>query len=379
MRIAFFTDTYLPNRDGVVTSIINFREELEKLGHEVFIFTPGMKKQKEENKDPKVHYFTSASFKPYPDYRIALFPFLSAVKAVKELNVDIIHSHGIATTGLAAIRCSEKLKIPAVATFHTMVPEATHYISKGEKVQRILTKIAWKYLRWYYSHFRKVITQSEHTAKVLREHGIENIVMLPLGIDYRFYSSGEGEGMRKRHSLGRKKVVLSVGRMVREKNLELLIEEAPSIVNKLENVRFVLVGAGPEEESFKNAVKLKGVEEYFIFTGFVPKKELPDYYAAADVFAFPSTFDTQGLVAIEAMAAGTPVVVSAQSAAAELVDEGKDGYIFKDPMDFREKILLAMERKKEMGGNARKKASTFARKGRFARMLELYNSILSSP
>ena len=178
--------------------------------------------------------------------------------------------------------------------------------------------------------------------------------------------------MRKKHSLGKKKIILHVGRLVMEKNLDLLINEAHSIVNKQPNARFLIVGKGPSEEYYKNAVKMKGLEEYFIFTGFVDRKELPDYYAAADVLAFPSKFDTQGLVVLESMACGTPAVVPKKSAAEEIVDEGKNGYCFSEPVDFREKILLAMENKKGMSESAREKAALYDKADMAKKLEELY-------
>lgn len=378
MKIAYFTDTYLPNVDGVVNCILTYRKWLEKNGHEVFIFTPGTKKDKAENKDPNVYHFTSAAFKPYPDYRISLFPFLSAVKMVKEIGPDIIHSHGIATTGLAAIQCANKLKVPAVASFHTMVPQATHYLTKSEGVQKFLENVAWKYLRWYYSSFGAVLAPSNYTANVLREQGILNVMVLPSGIDVKNFTKGDGEEVRKRHGLGKKKVVLHLGRLVMEKNLELLINEAQSIINKQPNARFLIVGKGPAEKEYKNMVKMKGLDNYFIFAGFVEKKELPDYYAAADVLAFPSGFDTQGLVVLEAMAAGTPAVVPGKSAAAELVEEGESGYTFREPVDFREKILLAMDRKEEMGKAARERAKAYGKEEMMGKLEEFYEAKVSA-
>lgn len=374
MKIAYFTDTYLPNVDGVVTCLLAYRAELEKRGHEVYIFTPGTKKDKAENKDKRVHYFTSASFKPYPDYRISLFPFLSAVKAVKEIKPQIIHSHGIATTGLAAIQCANKLKVPAIASFHTMVPQATHYLTKNEGMQKLLENVAWKYLHWYYSSFDTVLVPSNYTAGILKEKGIRNVLVMPSGIDVKNFLKGDGEGVRKKHGLGKKKVILHVGRLVMEKNLDLIINEAHSIINKQPNARFLIVGKGPSEEYYKNAVKMKGLGEYFIFAGFVEKKDLPEYYAAADVFAFPSQFDTQGLVVLEAMAAGTPVVVPKKSASAELVEEGKNGYTFEEPVDFREKILLAIENKDGMGKAARETAKRYDKVDMVGKLEDFYKS-----
>ena len=378
MRMAYFTDTYLPNNDGVVTCLLNFRKGLEKRGHEVFILTPGTKKQKQENKDKNVYYFTSASFKPYPDYRLALFPFKSARKLLKEMDVDLIHSHGIATTGLAAIDCGRSLKIPTIASFHTMVPSATHYITRREDMQKFLESASWKYLRWYYRFFRRILVPSQFTQDILKKEGITNTLVMPAGINYRFYSKGEGDWVRKRYRLGKKKIVLHVGRMVKEKNLELLINEAQSIINKKPNVVFLIVGKGPAEEHYRNMVKLKGLEDYFIFAGFVPRKELPDYYAAADAFAFPSYFDTQGLVALEAMAAGLPVVAPERSGSSDFVEDGKTGYLFREEVDFREKLLLALENGKEMEEKCRNAAKEYDADKRVESLIELYEDILEN-
>ena len=378
MRIAYFTDTYLPNNDGVVTCLLNFRKGLEKRGHEVFILTPGTKKQKQENKDKNVYYFTSASFKPYPDYRLALFPFKSARKLLKEMDVDLIHSHGIATTGLAAIDCASNLKIPLIASFHTMVPSATHYITSRQDMQKFLESASWKYLRWYYKFFKRVLVPSHFTQDVLKKEGIGNTLVMPAGINCRFYSKGDGDWIRKRYRLGKKKIVLHVGRVVKEKNLELLINEAESIINKKPNVVFIIVGRGPAEEYYKNLVTLKGLDEHFIFTGFVPKKELPDYYAAADAFAFPSYFDTQGLVALEAMAAGLPVVAPERSGSSDFIIDGKTGYIFKEEVDFREKLLLALENGKGMGEACKQVAREYDADKRVEVLVELYEEILKN-
>jgi len=374
MKIAYFTDTYLPNVDGVVTCLLNYRKELEKMGHEVYIFSPGSKKDKAENRDKNVHYFTSATFKPYPDYRLSLFPFPSAVKRVREIRPDIVHSHGIATTGLAAINCAHELKVPAIASFHTMVPEATHYLTRNAGMQKILEDVAWTYLKWYYGFFDTVLVPSKYVEGILRAKGITNTMMLPSGIDVKAFAKADGDAVRRKHSLGKKKIILHVGRLVMEKNLDLLINEAHSIVNKQPNARFLIVGKGPSEEYYKNAVRMKGLEEYFIFAGFVGMEELPGYYAAADVLAFPSKFDTQGLVVLESMACGTPAVVPARSAAEELVEEGKNGYTFSEPVDFREKILLAIEKKKELSESARERAALYDKAGMVAKLEELYKA-----
>ncbi len=308
MKIAFFTDTYLPNTDGVVTYIVSYRRMFEEMGHEVYVFAPGTK--------------NSTSCKPYPDYRVALFPFISATDMIKEIKPDIVHSHGIATTGIAAFQAARKIKAPAIASFHTMVSEATHYITKKEDLQKIFESVAWKYLGWYYSNFDKVIVPSNFSKAILEKQGIKNIVVKPAGLNLKnFHPKVECEFVRKKYGVGGP-MVLYVGRLVLEKNVALIIDSAQKILNRMPNAKFVIVGKGPAEQHYKDMVDGKGLSENFVFAGFVPEEELPALYRAADVFAFPSFFDTQGLVVLEAMATGTPSVVPKDSAPAEFVADG---------------------------------------------------------
>ncbi|HLC68879.1 MAG TPA: glycosyltransferase [Candidatus Bilamarchaeaceae archaeon] len=376
MRIAYFTDTYLPNTDGVVSSILNYRKELERRGHEVFIFSPGTKKQKKENTDEHVYYFTSAAFKPYPDYRIALFNFFSPLKMVRERGIDVIHSHGIATTGLAAIQSSKKLKIPSIVTFHTLVPEAIHYISPHENMHSFLQNVAWKYLRWYYKHYPKILAPSRYARRILAEHGIENTELLPTGIDLEVFNAGvKPAAARKKFGLTDEPVVLYVGRLAKEKNIEILIEAAPSLLNLLPKTKFLLVGKGPAETYYKDLVRKKDLESHFIFAGYIDAATLPSCYAAADVLAFPSKFDTQGLVVLEAMGTGLPAVVHKDSAAAEFVEDSKNGYLFSDNFDLYEKLKSTIKEKKKLRPYVLETAEKYDMRKSVDRLLEIYQTL----
>jgi 1,2-diacylglycerol 3-alpha-glucosyltransferase len=381
MKIAFFTDTYLPNTDGVVTCILNTKRELEKRGHEVYIFSPGTKKQKDENKDPHIFYFTSTSFKPYPDYRIAVFNFFSPIKLIKDLKIDVIHSHGVATTGLAAIQSSQKLGIAAIATFHTLLPEAIHYLTTQPNMKSALQGIAWKYLSWYYSSFKKTLVPSDFAGKILEKHGVRNLMLQPGGVDMaRFNTDANGAAGRKKLGLSKKEpIIMHVGRVAMEKNIEQIIEAAPSVINLLPEAKFVIVGKGPAENHFKELVKRKGLEKNFIFTGYVEDGILPNLYACADAIAFPSNFDTQGLVVLEAMACGTPVVVRKGSAASEFVKDRKNGQVFSDHFDFHEKIVAAVKNRKELGKEAAETAKQFEIGKITERLIEIYESLQKAP
>lgn len=380
MNIAFFTDSYIPNTDGVVRAITGYRKELEKRGNTVTVFCPGTKKQKKENKDDQVYYFTSASFKPYPDYRIALFPFFSAVRRVKECKIDLIHSHGIATTGLAAIQCSKKLNIPAIASFHTLAPEGVHYLTKNLKMQDFFRSVAWKYLKWYYSHFNTVIVPSNHMKKILTDHGISRLSVNPSGIDGNLFNgSSEGSSIRRKYKMKNNPLILHVGRVALEKRIELLIGAADSILNIYPDAKFMIVGKGPAKEHYEQIVESKNLSKSFIFTGYVSDSELPKYYSAADVFVFPSDFDTQGLVVLEALAMGTPAVVRADSASAEFVCESSLQYLFTDHFDLPEKIISAIKNKDKLKSKLIKESKKYTIKSSTDRLLEIYDSMFSSP
>lgn len=380
MRIAFFTDSYLPNVDGVVTSICNYRNELEGRGHKVYIFSPGSKQQKENNTDPRVHYFTSTAFKPYPDYRIALFNFLAPVKLIKEYGIDIIHSHGIATTGLAAISSSQKLGIPAMATFHTIVPNASHYITGNQQLQGVVHNIAWKYLAWYYSHYRKVIAPSNFAKNLLEERGVKNVIVQPSGINFDRYNDALNKDdmeIRKNFKIRKDElVVIFVGRIALEKNIEEIIESTTTLLNTVPKAKIVVVGKGPALEHYKQLVNGKGLEQHFIFTGYLEDDLLVKVYSMADAFVFPSKFDTQGLAVVEALAAGVPAVVKANSAVAEYIEDGKNGVIYNNNFDLVEKIAHVIKNKKEISINANSSARNFDIRKTTDELLKVYEMLV---
>lgn len=328
MRIACFTDTYLPQRDGVVTTILNMREEMAKKGHRTFIFATGTQKQKKENRDADVHYHSSLPFMPYPEYRIAVFP-VRAAAMVREQKCDIIHTHGMAGMGMAAYLTARALDMPLVGSFHTLIPETMHYLSKSKVVKSMGKQLTWNYLKWYFNKCDIVTVPGEWVAELVRKHGIRNVRVVPLGIQPKKFAKAKGGGFRRAHGLGKAPVILYVGRIVEEKNIETLIRSAIYVLEEMPDAKFVIVGKGPAERKFAQMARQEGVAKAFVFTGFLPEDALPEAYAACDVLAFPSTFETLGLVALEAMACGKPVACADHGPLREIVVEGKTGAHFK--------------------------------------------------
>lgn len=368
MKIAFFTETYLPNIDGVVTSILSMRAELEARGHEVFIFTVGDKRAKGRNNDPKVKYFSSVPFPPYPSYRLAILP--RGVREVLEKeDVDVIHTHGMGTMGIYAVYCAKMLGKPLIGTMHTNIQEATHYVSNFKPVQRILKRIAWRYLRTYFNSCDAVIAPSDYMARECRKHGIKKVVAIPNGVDLGYFKPA---GKRTRWK--KNEVVLFVGRLVREKNLDVLIRSAPIVSKRIKNVRYVIVGGGPAEKYYKDLAKSVGVSHLFEFVGAVPTKAVLQYYQNADVFAFPSVFETQGIAGIEAMTCGLPVIGARYLAIPDIVNDGKNGYLFspRNPKDCARATLATLAHRKRLSRKSRQSVIKYSVSNTVGQLLALY-------
>lgn len=367
----------MPNTDGVVTSILSFRRELEKRGHDVYVFCSGSRKAKKENKDKRVFYHLSTPFRPYPDYKIAIFP-LHSVEKVRRLKVDAIHTHGMATMGLSAATAAFFLGLPLIGTFHTFLSEAVHLIAGGKKMRRFAQHRAWKYLRWYYRKCDVIIAPTETTRKKLEEHGFKEVRVIPTGVDVeRFRPDLDGTAIRRELGIGNSKMLLHVGRVSREKNLEVLIEAAPVIIREVPDVSFVIVGRGPADQFYRELVRERGLQDHFKFAGRVDDEKLPMYYAASDALVFPSKFETQGLVSLEAMACGKPVAGANFLAIAEIVKNGVNGFLFNpdDPNDCARSAINTLERSKALASGCRSTAESYSIERCTDRLIALYEEV----
>lgn len=363
MEIAWFTDTWLPNKDGVVTSLLLFKKILEKKGHNIYIFAPG----NENERDREIFYYASKPFSKYPNYRITpLRTIFSARtrKLIKEISPDVIHSHSPGIIGLNAVIPSYKFKIPLIFTYHTFLNDSIYLIFKGKRIQHVAETLLYVWLRWYFRRCSCIITPSNYVANEIKKFFDGDIKVIPNGIEIAFFEKGNGEKIRRKYE--GKKIILHVGRIVREKNIDLLIKSAPLVLKKYDAV-FIIVGEGPARREIEEKVKESGLKDYFIFTGFVSDEELADYYKSADVFVFPSTYETQGIVAFEAMSAELPVVGAKAKAIPEFIKDGVNGYLSSpyDEREFAEKIFMALENK-EIG----KRGKEFVKKYSIEKMAD---------
>jgi len=317
LRIGFFTDTFLPQKNGVVTSILSSGNELAKRGHEVSVFCP--KSRIKEFNGVKINSYPATTFRPYPEFRIAV---PSGRDEVAQL--DIVHSHSPFTMGFFGWRVSNFQKIPRVATFHTMLSEYVRYIALFGK--KFLEKVAWKYCEVFYNKQKGIIAPSEALKNVLKSHNIKKSVsVVPTGIDTNFFKRTKKEKAREKLGLKKdEKIFLSLGRLSYEKNLDVVLKALEKIDCKL-----IVAGRGPAAKKLKKLKTELGLGNKVSFTGYVQEELKPLYYSAADALIIASTGETQALVVAEAMACGCPVIGADSLAIPEIVVDEKNGYLFK--------------------------------------------------
>ncbi len=355
MKIAFFTDTFLPNVDGVVTSILNYRRELQKRHNDVFVFSSGDSLAKKINKDPSVFFYRSVKFPPYPQYKIALFPYSSARK-VKQLDVDIVHCHAMASMGLASIAAAKYCKTPLVGTFHTMLPMATAYFTKEGFTRRFATKAAWRAVKAFYSPFDLVTSPSKAVQGLLSENNVESVVLSNAVDTLRFRPIANYADF-KQALCGDKKLVLVAGRLGLEKNVDVVLKAFSKIDS---DAMLVVTGEGPAKKKCQKLAFELGIADRVKFVGFVDSSMLPLYYNSADCFVTASTFETQGLALLEAMGCGAITIGANALAIPECLKDNKNGFLFTpgDVFECKEKIEKALS----LPENSRKKISLAARK-----------------
>ncbi|MGH2639801.1 MAG: glycosyltransferase, partial [Rhabdochlamydiaceae bacterium] len=323
-------------------------------------------------------------FKPYPQYKIALFPYKSIMN-LKELQVDIVHAQTPFTMGLAAMTIAKLDKYPLVGSFHTMINNKAiieSYYPNNKMLKEFTSKYLWKYTKFFYKRCDATIVPAATIGNMLARGGVQNLHVVPNSVDTsRFNPKNDGSTIRKRLRIkDREKVVLYVGRASREKRIEILLKAAKHIAKKRNDVKFVIAGTGPALDYYKNMANRLGLLGTVRFVGFVEQEMLAQMYAACDVFCIPSTFETQGIVALEAMATGKPVVGADYLALKELIKNGSNGEKFKpgDYLSCANKIERVLNNSQQYKQRAVETAKSFAIGRATDKLLEVYRLILDN-
>jgi glycosyltransferase involved in cell wall biosynthesis len=345
--VAAFTDTYLPTVNGVTYTVNTWRGRWAERGGQMNIIYP-------DSPD----YAPAAGEHPVRGYEFPFYDgFRVGVPSIPEVakQADLIHAHTPFLLGLTGRYLAKRIEVPIVASYHTPTAEYADYLTSG-RLASGLERVALAYETWYLNRVDRVIVPSRPTAAHLRAVGIETpIEVVQNGVDIEFFHPVETEEFRTRHGLPNGPLVGYTGRHGFEKNLEAILDAVDGI-----DATVVFGGDGPARDSLES--RARQVDADVRFLGFLDREELPAFYTSLSAFAFPSPVETQGLVALEANACGTPVVGVNSGALSDTIRDGETGYHFAvgDTQAFRdgiERVLRDSEGLREQCLNRRETIS----------------------
>ncbi|MDZ8066589.1 MAG: glycosyltransferase family 1 protein [Nostoc sp. DedQUE08] len=371
MRIALFTETFLPKVDGIVTRLRHTVDHLQRSGNQVLVIAPdgGIT----EHKGAKVYGVTGFPLPLYPELKMAL-PRPAIGYALEEFKPDIIHVVNPAVLGLSGIFYSKILKIPLVASYHTHLPQYLQHYGLG-----MLEGFLWELLKGAHNQAALNLCTSTAMVEELTAHGIERVDLWQRGVDTElFHPDLASVEMRSRLSQNHPEspLLLYVGRLSAEKE----IERIKPILEAIPEARLALVGDGPHRQALQK--HFAGTNTYFV--GYLMGQELGSAFASADAFIFPSRTETLGLVLLEAMAAGCPVVAARSGGIPDIVTDEVNGYLFEPTADVQGAIaatvrLLEQKQQRDIiRKNARQEAETWGWAAATRQLQDYYQKVIFS-
>jgi len=374
LRIGLFTECYRPIQNGIVASIDALALALRSLGHDVICVTPSMPGYREAQED--VVRIPSLPLPTRTAYRLTI-PMLANGRVTRVLqHLSIVHTHSAFVTGWMGARVARRFHAPHVFTYHTQLEEYAHYFPFESRLTR---NAAAGLTRGHCNSADVVIVPTRAMEQHLRELGVRSrIEVVPSGIDLGFFAGGRWrEDLRL--SLGVSaggKMIVAVGRLGREKNVELALEAFARLA--VPEARLVLVGEGPHREALERAAHRLHVADRTTFAGEYTREALPDVYASADALVFTSRSETQGLVLVEALAAGLPVVaVDAPQTRDVLGDAGT--IVAPEPTAIAAELRRILAEGGRRSGAAAEAAARFDAAGIGSRILAVYSSLIDQP
>lgn len=377
MRIAMFTNNYKPYIAGVPVSIEHLADALRNQGHTVYVFAPSYRNQVEEEFVIRYPSFpVKIAGAPVPNVLTRLF-----FKKVTELDIDIIHVHHPAIVGNVALSIRKKLGIPVVFTYHTRYEEYLHYVKPLQKFEEYTKAIDW-YLSYFCNQCDMIAAPTPGIRTYLLEKQIDTpIGIMPTGIPEDSFRPDDkkASAIREQYLAGADYLFCTVSRLAKEKNLDFQLKALQQLKLRMEkggkSFRHLIIGGGPEKENLLARIKELGLEENIVLTGNIDNREIKNYQAAADLFLFTSKSETQGIVLLEAMAVGNPVIAVDATGVRDIVENGKNGYMTGEEKDaWSTRILEVLENEvlySRMRKEAKRTAAAYSESS-VAELAELY-------
>jgi len=380
MKIAIATDTYFPRINGVSTSTRVFARDFCNLGHKVDVHAPDFPNYSEEQELFEVFRYPSFYLAFDPEDRLA-YGLRRQKKNFLAQKYDIVHTQTPFFLGWLAARWAKSKRIKVVHTCHTLYSAYIDYYLQF--LPRKLKAISARQIsKRYCDMCDLIIAPSPAMRDEVISYGTKcPAVVIPTGIDLSEFENPDPDSFRRKYNFSRDdKILLFVGRLAKEKNIDFLLRIFARVSKKNANAHFLIAGDGPARKELEAAVKIAQLSPRVRFLGYLKGDDLKDCYAAADLFLFASLTETQGLVITEAMSCGTPVVAIGKMGTIDIMSENRGGLLVgEDEDEFCKAVIEMLEnnnlyslKKKETFGEARKRSSLEIAK----RVLNEYEKII---
>lgn len=368
MKILYASETYLPTINGAAIFIDEMAREMARRGHEVSIIanSPGFRTFTQKENGITIYRLRSFPTVLKPSQRMGMFNRARIYNLIKEIRPDVIHIQNHFFIGSSALDAGRRLNIPVIGTNHVGPNDISSFLPLPRFIINIIDNLMWKNLASVFKKCTYLTAPSRFAFDLFSKYGVD----LPgeaisNGIDLNLFTparSGKESPLKKKYRLPDKPMVIYCGRLDPGKEMDVWIRSIPYVLENT-NAHFLLVGPGVNRRKLQGLAASLDVEKAITFIDPVSYSEMPDFYRLADLFAISSIMESQGLVVLEAMASGLPVVATNFAALPELVHDGENGFLFEagDSRVMAEKTVKIL-RDNELARRMGEKSMKFARK-----------------
>ena len=381
MRVLFVSDVYFPRVNGVSTSIRTFRQDLAQCGVETVLVAPRYGSDAPDTEPGLVRVASGKIPRDPEDRRMRWGALMRTLDTLPRDEFDVVHIHTPFIAHYAGARFARRANIPCVATYHTFFEEYLHHYvpAMPHGIGRYLARA---FTRSQCADVQALIAPSDPMRDILLEYGVSTpIHVLPTGLPADRFMAGDANRFRIQSGIPLDRPLMTyIGRVAHEKNIEFLVRVFTQVRQTIPNAMLVIAGEGPARDSLRDLVASLQLQDHVHFAGYLDRnKGLLDCYAAANVFAFASRTETQGLVLLEAMAQGAPVVSTAELGTRSILKPGCGALVVAEAQDeFAAAVVRVLQDpnlQKELGDRGRVYARTWSSSTMARRLADLYDTL----
>ncbi len=382
MKILMVSDVYFPRINGVSTSIRTFSRELKKRGHEVLLIAPDYDGMATDDEDPVLRVPSRGVVFDPEDRMMKRGAIHELIPALRNCEFDIVHIQTPFVAHYAGVALAQTLGLPRVETYHTFFEEYLfHYVPLLPRA--LLRFAARRFSAWQCNEVDAVVVPSTAMRDVLKDYGVRTrLEIIPTGIQLESLNAGDGPRFRKKHGIAADRPTLVyVGRVAFEKNIPFLLNALVEIKKHLPDALLIIAGEGPARKMLHRMSTRLGLDANVLFVGYLRNPQgLHDCYCAGDVFTFSSRTETQGLVLLEAMALGVPVVSTAVMGTKDILQAGRGALVAREDVnDFAERTVSLLQDaglRRCLGENGKAYAGQWSAGEMAGRMIGFYRDVI---